>query len=229
MATFTEFAQRGDNFTAEYRVQIQIYSNRPGTDKYVEPALLAAEDLCEQLYNQNIIDYYQVNERVPADDSEYPRCASDENVSREEMDASGALARFGGGEDNQFEASYNESIRGVHVLVEDAFGGGEAFGGEGYQSSAFTTSAPAVAGGFSDADTTDANGNGRVTVVHEAMHPLIWGGILTYDLAESDEHSLATIYREDGETRITPFANNAGYSTDRYYYCREGGPAIITC
>lgn len=188
MSHFTTYAESG-GIGSEYPHYIYIYPNTEFDEYLLDGACDAAQNLCEQLMAySNTIDFYSIRQHT---ETAYPYATISKN----------AHACYDAFKD-WYEGRHDDRV-GTHIVVTDAIGGGSADGGSSVSKSAFNIARCAAAGMPNGVDS-----EGKTTVVHEALHPIIIGDLVTgtNNLAPDDEHQLGKNW-DNGDA--SPFSNNA--------------------
>ena len=234
MGSFTRHAESGDARSANYPFQIHVYPNDNYADQIIDYALEAAVDFCDQMKSYGAIDYYQVFEYIPPN---HPFCSTNSNDS-DTPDSTVFIDDF----DTWYRDEGYDSRVGVHMCVDTSLTGGQAYGGDTVEKSAFNIARPAVAGFPNNAESSDRGSEGKVTVIHESLHPTIINSLVVGSegadnpLAPENEHELGTLITPDGTLTRTPFCNNTGGANPPWDYgtCRtdaddpSGESAIVS-
>lgn len=189
MSHFTTYAESG-GIGAEYPYYVYIYPNTDYDEYLLDGACNAAQNFCEQLISySNAIDFYSIRQHT---ETAYPFATTTD-------DATACYRDF----KDWYTGRHDDRV-GTHIVVTDALGGGSADGGDSVSKSAFNIARCAAAG-----MPGGVNSEGKVTVIHEALHTAIIKDTVvgSGDLAPDSEHQLGKNW-SNGEA--SPFSNNAG-------------------
>jgi len=188
MGNYQVLNSRGDPISADRHMIVYLYPNAYHLDNEAENATNAAiTSLGDQLYNNGIIGYYEININY-----DHPYLEADDRHT--------FLDNFNTWYQNQGYDDY----KGAHVGLENDFVGGKAFLSNSSGGTIFTNSWPAVFG------TYGVKEEWQNTAMHEVMHTMIREDLSSVaDMIVEEDHDLGIVY-SDGS--VSPLAT--GYAEE---------------
>ncbi|WP_440990319.1 hypothetical protein [Haloarchaeobius baliensis] len=188
-ADYDVLHSRGDPISASRPYYIYLYPNNNSVDNEINNALAnAAEHFCEQMWDESIIDFYEVSRWTSG-----PLYLSQDS----KWDARESMRTY----------IYNNNIKfkGTHMLVTDAFVGGAAETCQTSNSTAFVKDKAATMG------IQGAKEQYQNTLIHEACHTIVGRWLsdnreLWYYMEDTGEyeHILGRTYGQSYNANSTP-------------------------